>query len=127
MTKKEIVLDSNFLMVLSRTKLSETLPLNSLLANYKMIVPKAIVGELEKLAKGKSNKEKNARTALGVARKCEAIDENIEGSADDAILEVAHKRNAVVATLDRELIASLKRTGVPVVTLRKNRLEGLDV
>jgi rRNA-processing protein FCF1 len=126
MPKKEIVLDSNFLMVLSRTGLSETLPLKSLLARYNTVVPKAIVRELERLAGGKSSKAKNARLALEVARKCKVIDEDIEQSADDAVLKVALKRNATVATLDQELIASLRRMDIPVVTLRKNRLEGLD-
>jgi rRNA-processing protein FCF1 len=78
------------------------------------------------LAGGKSSKAKNARLALEVARKCKVIDEDIEQSADDAVLKVALKRNATVATLDQELIASLRRMDIPVVTLRKNRLEGLD-
>jgi len=126
MTKKDIVLDSSFLMVLSRAKLSETLPLKSLLAQYNVVVPNAIVGELEKLAKGKSIKAKNARTALEIARNYKIIDEESGGNVDDIVLEAARKRSAAVATLDAELIANLKAIDIPVITLRKNRLAGLE-
>ena len=126
MAKKDIILDSSFLMVLSREKLSETLPLKSLLAQYNMVVPKAIVRELEKLAKGESIKAKNARTALEIARNYKIIDEEGGGNVDDTVLEVARKRSAAVATLDAELIANLKAIDIPVITLQKNRLAGLD-
>lgn len=126
MTKKDIILDSSILMVLSRAKLSETLPLKSLLAQYNVVVPKAIVRELEKLAKGGSNKAKNARTALAIARSYKVIEEESGGNVDDIVLEVAQKRNAAVATLDAELIANLKAIDIPVITLQKNRLTGLD-
>ena len=113
-------------MVLSRAKLSETLPLKSLLAQYNVVVPNAIVGELEKLAKGKSIKAKNARTALEIARNYKIIDEESGGNVDDIVLEAARKRSAAVATLDAELIANLKAIDIPVITLRKNRLAGLE-
>jgi len=126
MPKKDIVLDSSFLMVVSRTKLSETLPLNSLLGQFNVVVPKAVVRELEKVAKGKSIRAKIAMTALQIAQKYEMTDEVHQGNVDDTIIELAQKRIAAVATLDAELMASLKTIGVAVITLRKNRLVGLD-
>jgi len=126
MPKKDIVLDSSFLMVVSRTKLSETLPLKSLLGQFNVVVPKAVVRELEKVAKGKSIRAKNAMTALQIAQKYEMTDEVPQGNVDDTIIELAQKRIAVVATLDAELMASLKTVGVAVITLRKDRLVGLD-
>jgi len=126
MPKKDIVLDSSFLMVVSRIKLSETLPLKSLLGQFNVVVPKAVVRELEKVAKGKSIRAKNAMTALQIAQKYEMTDEVPQGNVDDTIIELAQKRIAAVATLDAELMASLKTVGVAVITLRKNRLVGLD-
>ena len=126
MPKKDMVLDSSFLMVVSRTKLSETLPLKSLLGQYNVVVPRTIIRELEKITKGKSIKAKNARTALQFLGSYEVVGDETGGNVDDAILEVARERNAAVATLDAELIVNLKALGISLITLRNNRLVGLN-
>ncbi len=100
--------------------------MNSLLGQFNVVVPKAVVRELEKVAKGKSIRAKIAMTALQIAQKYEMTDEVHQGNVDDTIIELAQKRIAAVATLDAELMASLKTIGVAVITLRKNRLVGLD-
>ena len=100
--------------------------MKSLLGQFNVVVPKAVVRELEKVAKGKSIRAKNAMTALQIAQKYEMTDEVPQGNVDDTIIELAQKRIAVVATLDAELMASLKTVGVAVITLRKDRLVGLD-
>lgn len=124
MVKKELILDSSFLMVVSRSKLAETLPLESMLASYKLIIPRVVMRELEKMSKGKSSKAKNAKVALEVTQRCETI-ESASGKADDIIMEISRNRKAAVATLDSELISSLRAMQIPVVTLRKNRLVAL--
>ena len=126
MGKKELILDSSFLMVISRAPLSETLPFGSLLASYTPIIPRVVIGELEKMSKSKSSKARNARTALEIARMHRII-ESTSGSADDVIMEISRVRKAAVATLDSELIASLRAIQVPVITLRRNRLVGLGI
>ena len=124
MVKKELILDSSFLMVVSRSKLAETLPLESMLASYKLIIPRVVMRELEKMSKGKSSKAKNARLALEITQRYETI-ESASGNADDMIMEMSRNRKAAVATLDSELISSLRAMQIPVVTLRKNRLVAL--
>lgn len=125
MGKKDLILDSNFLMVLSRSKISETVPVKNLLAHYNLVVPLAVIRELEMMAKGKSAKARNAGTALEIAKSYQKTNE-VEGNVDDVILELARKRNATVATLDAELMANLKVIDIPIVTLRRNRLVGLE-
>lgn len=124
MVKKELILDSSFLMVVSRSKLAETLPLESMLASYELVIPRVVVRELEKMSKGKSSKAKNARVALEMTQRCKAV-ESASGKADDIIMEISRNRKAAVATLDSELISSLRAMQIPVVTLRKNRLVAL--
>ena len=124
MVKKELILDSSFLMVVSRSKLAETLPFESMLASFELVTPKVVVRELEKMAEGRSSKAKNARVALWITQSCKAI-ESASGNVDDIIMEIARKRKAAVATLDSELISSLRAMQVPVITLRKNRLVAL--
>ena len=124
MVKKELILDSSFLMVVSRSKLAETLPLESMLASYKLIIPRVVMRELEKMSKGKSSKAKNARLALEITQRYETV-ESASGNTDDIIMEISRNRKAAVATLDSELISSLRAMQIPVVTLRKNRLVAL--
>lgn len=124
MVKKELIMDSSFLMVVSRSKLAETLPLKSMLSSYELVIPKVVMGELEKMSKGKSSKAKNARVALEIAQGCKTI-ESASGKADDIIVEISRKRKNAVATLDSELISSLRAMQIPVITLRKNRLVAL--
>ncbi len=124
MVKKELILDSSFLMVVSRSKLAETLPLESMLASYELVIPRVVVRELEKMSKGKSSKAKNARVALEMTQRCKTV-ESASGKADDIIMEISRNRKAAVATLDSELISSLRAMQIPVVTLRKNRLVAL--
>ena len=122
--KKELILDSSFLMVVSRSKLADPLPFESMLASYEFVIPRVVVRELEKMSKGKSSKARNARVALEISQRCKTI-ESANGNADDMIMEISRKRKAAVATLDSELISRLGAMHVPVITLRKNRLVAL--
>ncbi len=42
-----------------------------------------------------------------------------EGSADDCVIEVAKKRNAVIATFDRKMRKRARELGIKLVTVRK--------
>lgn len=124
MGKRELILDSSFLIVLTSSNLSEDLPLDALLSPYKILVPEAVSEELKTLSKGGSARAKSARVALEATKNYQIV-ESEKRNTDDILVELAQKRNAIVATLDSELIANLRAAEVPVLTLRRNRLVGL--
>lgn len=46
---------------------------------------------------------------------------NIEGQADDALIDVAFEKQALVGTMDKELIRRLKEKKIKVVMIRQQK------
>ncbi|MEM0117298.1 MAG: hypothetical protein QXV32_02520 [Conexivisphaerales archaeon] len=117
-----LVLDSSILMNLKPGMLNFD-ELSSEVGSLRIVVTKAIFEELNNLAKGKGIKSKKARFALDVlsSAKIEVIDGEL-GEGDVSLLNIARRRDVIVATLDREVISGLKRQGKKVVTIRNERL-----
>lgn len=122
-----VILDSNALFVPIQFKIDIFKELKTLLnRNYRAVVLKPVHRELERLAnEGPPTMMKNAAYALKLAERCHII--NVKENAvppDDAILEIATKRNWPVFTNDRELRKRLRNINVPVIYVRqKSRLE----
>jgi rRNA-processing protein FCF1 len=87
------------------------------------MVPSAVIRELSALKKLSKGKDKlAANTGLTLAQRCREI--MTEGSADDAIIELAITQEAAVLTNDAELKERLANEGIAVVSLRgKDHLE----
>ncbi|MCI4371780.1 MAG: twitching motility protein PilT, partial [Thermoplasmata archaeon] len=84
--------------------------------------PSPVLPELALLAEH----DRSARAALRLAKNYGSMEGS--GSADDALLELATKHNAVVATNDQPLLERLRASGIPRIFLRsRNHLvaEGL--
>lgn len=104
----KLIPDTNFLIYLSEYKLLDKLE------DYELILLKQILEELVSISKGNRENKKareSAELALMFLKKsdCKLI-KNIDGKADDAIVEFAGKneKNYLVGTMDQELIKRLK-------------------
>ncbi|MCJ7606450.1 MAG: twitching motility protein PilT [Thermoplasmata archaeon] len=108
-----VVLDANALMMPFQSRMNLDSELERLFGEVICLVPSSVLGELNGL------REKHAKAALALARKYEIVETDKRG--DDAVIDVAERRSAVVLTNDRELIDRLRELGIGVVRLRSGR------
>jgi uncharacterized protein len=83
---------------------------------YRLVVPTAVVQELQVLSTHKKG-QKKAAAALKLIEKYETIDDS-SNSADEALLNIAEKTRGIVVTNDAELRKRLKNRSLPVIFLR---------
>ena len=121
-SRQLVVLDANALMMPFQFGLNIDLELGRLVPGCEMVVPSSVIEEL-KAVLGKT-KDPHARSALSLAPKYRRI--NVEGSGDEAVLELARRLGAVIVTNDKGLRARAQAAGLKVIGLRgKNHLEFL--
>ena len=81
-----------------------------------LVVPRAVVDELEKLSSGGSEEAVAASVGRDLADRCRTVD-TTASYADDAVVELSEESDYVV-TNDRPLRGRLLDRGVPVVSRR---------
>ena len=115
-----VVADTNALIAPFKRKFNIDSELTRILGTYTILVPEAIIGELERL----SGTNIHARGALKFARTREIRKTRKLG--DDAVLELAKKVKGIVMTNDAELIARARKAKLRVIRLREGcRLEAV--
>jgi hypothetical protein len=121
----DVVLDTNALMMPVELEVRLFDELDRLLGadGYDLLVPAAVLAELGKLADGEGTEAVAASVGADLAGRATTI-EHKESYADDAVVEVARRRDAVVVTNDAPLRDRLFEVGIPVIGLRgRNKLE----
>ncbi|MCP8310192.1 MAG: hypothetical protein L6N95_01740 [Candidatus Methylarchaceae archaeon HK01B] len=124
----KVLLDTSFILLLASKPLTSIGEMGDALGKAELLLLKDTIKELEAISKGSSIKRsKLARSALDFGRNLEVIDYTGEGAVDDKILKCALEKNLIVATMDRELRRKLRAMGLPIITLKGNRvmLEGV--
>jgi rRNA-processing protein FCF1 len=97
-----------------------------LLHSYQIVVPVAVIKELEMLAiKGTGEKKRNAKAAVKFVSRYETIETQTD-NADEAVVEAAKTKQGVVFTNDSALRKHLRDEGVPVLLLRGRKKLALD-
>jgi len=117
-----VLLDANALMMPFEFNVHLDAELRRLLGDVDIAVPTPVLTELKVLGE----RDRVARAAERLARKYRTIEGH--GSADDALLDLATERKAIVVTNDQPLLDRLKAAGIPRIFLRsRNHLvvEGL--
>ncbi|MFD1684173.1 PIN domain-containing protein [Halobellus litoreus] len=120
-----VILDTNALMMPVELDVRVFEELDRLVgADADLVVPRAVVAELEKLAEEGSGVE---ATAANVGRdlvsRCRVVETGVS-YADDAVVELADTEGGYVLTNDRPLRDRLLERGVRVIGLRgRNTLE----
>ncbi len=110
---QKILIDTNF--ILSALKFRIKMPYDA------MIVPTAVISEIEKIAKGKNKDAAIARMALIIIEKKKIAAVQTRGNTDKAILNYAIANSCAVATNDRGLIKELKANGIKVIRIRQKK------
>ena len=113
--KDMVLLDTNALTAPFVFHIDIQNEIRRLLGNIRVVVPYAVITELQEL----KEKEPNAKTALEYAGRFETIETPRTG--DEAVLRCALENNAYVFTNDRALIRRLKDNKVPVLLVRKKQ------
>ena len=114
-----MALDTSALMAPVERDLRLFDELDRLLGAYDLVVPQAVVGELDELAASAGGAAaKAARVGADLAERAVAVGTATD-AADDAVVELAETGAAdYVATMDRPLAERVLVAGVPAVTER---------
>jgi len=115
---KAVILDANALLMPFQFKVNLDSELRRLFGEISVFVPSSVLGELA------NSMDKNWKAALALARKYSIAETELSG--DDAVLDLAIKRDAAVVTNDKELISRLKANRLPAVRLRSRRYLVVD-
>lgn len=110
---KAVVLDANALLMPFQFKLNLDKELKRLFGDLPVFVPSSVLGELSRTL------DPNSKAALALARKYSIVETELSG--DEAVIDVALRRDAAVVTNDKELIARLRSEKLPVIRLRGER------
>jgi rRNA-processing protein FCF1 len=121
-----VVLDTNALMMPVELGVRTFDELDRLLGRgeYEVLVPAAVLAELDSLATGAGEEGVAASVGADLARRHRIVEHDAD-YADDAVVEVASARDCDYAvTNDGPLRSRLLRRAVPVIGLRgRNKLE----
>ena len=117
----KVIFDSSFLMAVVERPTTWFEDIVDLAGKFEPVLLDCVRAELEKLAEGQEKKSRVARVSLELASKFKGGACG-NGSADDEIVSAALSTKAVVATVDGDLIRSLKAVRVRVVSLSSGRV-----
>jgi rRNA-processing protein FCF1 len=121
---KTVILDSSAILMFFEFSIDWENELTRLLGAHHVVVPSAVVKELQILS-SRDISGKKAGAALKLVQKYETIGEDTQ-YADDAILKIAQKTKGIVLTNDAVLRHRLKKQGNSVVFLRGKKKLALD-
>ncbi len=115
---KKVLLDTNFLLVPYQFRIDIFEEIGELIDGpHSFILPSGVMGELEKLSKGKGKEGAAARFALKLLGARKPAEVKSSGNVDDWIVEYARGSGIVVATNDRRLRGRLKKNRVKVISV----------
>ncbi len=113
---KTVILDSSAILMIFEFSIDLENELAGLVGAYNLVVPTAVVRELQILAThGKA--QKKAAAALKLIEKYETIDGDAQ-YADDALVQIAQRTKGFVVTNDTRVRIRLRTLGLPVIFLR---------
>ncbi len=119
-----VILDTNMILSIFEKHVDLMDEINRIVGKCTITIPSVVIEELKKLSRSGIGKTKiNAKSALRYIKESEYMEiKTGKDRADDKIVELASKLNAVVATNDRELIRKLKKIHIPILILREEKL-----
>jgi rRNA-processing protein FCF1 len=121
---KTVILDSSAILMFFEFSVDWKKELDRLLDGYHLVVPTAVVQELQILTTRNAG-QKKAAAALKLIAKYDTIDQEAD-TADEALMKIAEKTQGIVVTNDTELRERLKNRGFPVIFLRGKKKLVLD-
>ncbi len=116
-----VVFDSSFLMAIVEHPTTWFEDITDEVGKVRPAVLRCTVEELTKISQKQLKKSRSASLALELAKDF-AVERSGSGKVDDEIVSFALERRCAVATVDRELIRTLKARRVKVLGLRSRRV-----
>ena len=120
----KIIIDSSAIMMLFEFSINLENDLLRLVGKYHIIVPSTVKSEIQFLAENsKGKKQRIAKPALKLLQNYEIMQTG-EEKADDAVLNLAEKLNAVVFSNDKALRRRAEQKHLKTIFLRgKNKID----
>ena len=112
----KVIFDTSFTIYICEKPSSALREMEDLIGKVEPVLPSPVLQELKRLARRK----RKAKLALEASKRMEVIE--AEGPADRAIVNLARRLNAPVATLDKELASLLRKEGIPYFTVKDDHL-----
>ena len=112
---QHILLDTDFLLQCVRWKIDLFSELERLFVDSKIQI--CVFDQTLRELQGK----KDSSLALAFTQRMDIIKTANTAPVDDLLLEHGQEQNTAVATQDRALKEKLKKAGIPVITIRKQR------
>ena len=119
-----MILDSSAILMFFEFSRDWENELKSLVGAYHLVVPTAVVKELQMLA-SRAAGQKKAAAALKLIEKYETVEDD-SSYADEALVKIAQKTKGIVVTNDTALRHRLKKQGNSVIFLRGKKKLMLD-
>jgi len=116
---RAVVLDTNALMMPYQFGINIEKELNRLLGICRIIVPRTVVEEMEKLAEEGGEVGRAAKLGLSIIRKRGFRLVETKSKGDEGVLETAIKMDAAIVTNDKELKKKAKELRLPIIYLRE--------
>ena len=116
---RAVVLDTNALMMPYQFGINIEKELNRLLGICRIIVPRTVVEEMEKLAEEGGEVGRAAKLGLSIIKKRGFRLVETESKGDEGVLETAIKMDADIVTNDKELKKKAKELRLPIIYLRE--------
>lgn len=120
-----VLLDTSILFSIFEKKLPLLDDVTLELGKVEFVIPESVINELKKLSEhSKGSKRRMAKVILEYIRNegFQIVKSEDINDADRDLVLLARKMNAVVATVDKDLIKLLKRESMDVITWRYKRM-----
>ena len=118
---QKIIFDSSFLMAVVETPTTWFEDMIEIVGGFRPILLECVKFELESLASEGGSRARTAKVALELSSKF-SLERCGGARVDDEIVSAAKTAGAVVATVDSELLGSLKAAHVGAITLGAGRV-----
>ncbi|HEC88198.1 MAG TPA: hypothetical protein ENI52_02660 [Thermoplasmata archaeon] len=115
---RAVVLDTNALMMPYQYGINIEKELTRLLGICRIIVPRTVVEEIEKLSEEEGKIGRAAKLGLSIIKKRGFRLMETENMGDDGVLETAIKMDAAILTNDKELKNKARELNLPIIYLR---------
>jgi rRNA-processing protein FCF1 len=122
--RKTVILDTSAILSFFEFSVEWEKALDKMVGGYHLVIPTAVVRELQILKK-QSSIQKKAAAALVLIAKYDTVEQEAD-SADEAIVKIAVRTHGIVVTNDRELRNCLKKQGLSVIFLRGKKILVFD-
>lgn len=116
-----VLFDSSFLMAIVEHPTTWFEDMTEMVGKVEPVTLDCVVQELKRISSRQGKRSKFASLALEFAGDF-GVEPSGKGEVDDEIVSYAISKNSAVATVDRELIRTLKARRVKVVGLSKGRV-----